>query len=93
MKTNNLRNFVLSAMMLMSYNSVKAIEPEDTTGHWHIMLEGPDILPTSETWQSTVVFKNGSDYTFEKKGTFTITKGVVVEKGAKLKVINSTANY
>ena len=33
--------FVLSAMMLMSYSSVKAIEP-DTTGVWHIMLEGPD---------------------------------------------------
>ena len=41
----------------------------------------------------TEVFKNGSDYTFEKKGNFTITKGVVVEKGAKLKIINSTANY
>ena len=54
---------------------------------------GSNILPTSETWQSTVIFKSGSDYTFEKKGTFTITKGVVVEKGAKLKVINSTANY
>ena len=54
---------------------------------------GSHILPTSETWQSTVVFKNGSDYTFEKKGNFTITKGVVVEKGAKLKIINSTANY
>ena len=29
-------------MMLMSYSSVKAIEPEDTTGLWRIMLEGPD---------------------------------------------------
>ena len=42
MKTNNFKYFVLSAMLLMSYNSVKAIEPEDTTGHWRIMLEGPD---------------------------------------------------
>ena len=54
---------------------------------------GSNILPTSEDWQSTVVFKNGSDYTFEKKGTFTMTKGVVVEKGATLKIINSTINY
>ena len=54
---------------------------------------GSNILPTSEDWQSTVVFKNGSDYTFEKKGTFIMTKGVVVEKGATLKIINSTVNY
>ena len=39
------------------------------------------------------VFKNSSDYTFEKKGTFTMTKGVVVEKGAKLKVLNSNIDY
>ena len=42
MKSNNLKYYVLSAMLLMGYNSVKAIEPEDTTGLWHIMLEGPD---------------------------------------------------
>ena len=34
--------FVLSAMLLMSYSSVKAIEPEDTTGLWRIRLLGPD---------------------------------------------------
>lgn len=40
------------------------------------------------------VWADGDDpISFEKKGTFTITKGVVVEKGAKLKIINSTANY
>ena len=38
-------------------------------------------------------FKNGSDYTFEKKGTFTMTKGVVVEKDAKQKVLNSNIDY
>ena len=41
MKKINLKYFVLSAMLLMSYSSVKAIEP-DTTSVWHIMLEGPD---------------------------------------------------
>ena len=41
MKKINLKYFVLSAMLLMGYSSVKAIEP-DTTGVWHIMLEGPD---------------------------------------------------
>ncbi len=42
MKTNNLRNFALSAMMLMSYNSVKAQVPQDTTHVWNIILQGPD---------------------------------------------------
>ena len=42
MKTKHLKYFVLSAMMLMSYCSVKAIEPEDTTGLWRIRLLGPD---------------------------------------------------
>ncbi len=42
MKKINLKYFVLSAMMLMSYSSVKAIEPEDTTGLWRIRLLGPD---------------------------------------------------
>ena len=45
MKTNYLKYFVLSAMLLMSYSSVKAIEPEDTTGLWHIRLLGPDEDP------------------------------------------------
>lgn len=42
MKTNNFKFFVLSAIMLMSYSSVKAIEPIDTTGLLRIMLERPD---------------------------------------------------
>ena len=43
---------------------------------------------------SNNVWADGDDpISFEKKGTFTITKGMVVEKGAKLKIINSTANY
>ncbi len=42
MKTNNFKFFVLSAIMLMSYSSVKAIEPTDTTGLWRIRLLGPD---------------------------------------------------
>ena len=45
MKKINLKYVVLSAMMLMSYSSVKAIEPEDTTGLWRIRLLGPDEDP------------------------------------------------
>lgn len=40
-----------------------------------------------------VVFKNGSDYIFEKNGTFKFTKNVKIEKGAKLKVIDSNVTY
>lgn len=42
MKKINLMYFVLSAMMLMSYNSVKAQVPQDTTHVWNIILQGPD---------------------------------------------------
>ncbi len=36
---------------------------------------------------------NGSDYIFEKNGTFKFTKNVKIEKGAKLKVIDSNVTY
>ena len=40
-----------------------------------------------------VTFTNGSDYTFEKSGTFTFGKKSVIEMGAKIKVINSRIGY
>ena len=39
MKTKHLKYFVLSAMMLMSYNSVKAQVPQDTTHGWWLKKE------------------------------------------------------
>ena len=35
----------------------------------------------------------GSDYIFEKNGTFKFTKNVKIEKGTKLKVIDSNVTY
>ena len=43
--------------------------------------------------QGNVIFKANSDYTFESKGTFKLTKGVKIEKGAKLRVVPSEINY
>lgn len=40
-----------------------------------------------------VIFDGNSDYTFETKGTFRLTKGVRVNLGAQLKVIPSEINY
>lgn len=43
--------------------------------------------------QGNVIFDNNSDYTFETKGTFKLTKGVKIKQGAQLKVIPSEINY
>lgn len=40
-----------------------------------------------------MTFINGSDYTFEKSGTFRMPKNVVIERGAKLVIKNSSINY
>ena len=51
---------------------------------------GKDVREGS---QGNVVFDEGSDYTFETKGTFKLTKGVTIRQGAQLKVIPSKINY
>ena len=43
--------------------------------------------------QGNVVFDENSDYTFETKGTFKLTKGVTIKHGAKIKVYLSEINY
>jgi hypothetical protein len=43
--------------------------------------------------QGNVVFDEGSNYTFETKGTFKLTKGVKIKQGAQLKIIPSEINY
>lgn len=43
--------------------------------------------------QGEVTFETNSDYTFEIKGTFTLTKDVEIKLGAQLKVIPSEINY
>lgn len=43
--------------------------------------------------QGDVTFEANSDYTFETKGTFELSKGVEIKQGAKLTVIPSEINY
>lgn len=43
--------------------------------------------------QGNVIFDENSNYTFETKGTFRLTKGVKIKQGAQLKVIASEINY
>lgn len=43
--------------------------------------------------QGDVTFETGSNYTFETKGSFTLTKGVDIKLGAQLEVIPSEINY
>ena len=43
--------------------------------------------------QGDVTFEQDSNYTFETKGTFELTKGVKIKLGAQLKVIPSEINY
>ena len=40
-----------------------------------------------------VTFEENSDYTFEIKGTFTLTNGVEIKQGAQLKVMPSKINF
>ena len=43
--------------------------------------------------QGNVIFDEGSNYTFETKGKFKITKSVKIKQGAQLKVTPSEINY
>lgn len=43
--------------------------------------------------QGDVTFEQDSDYTFETKGTFELTKGVEIKQGAQLTVIPSEISY
>ena len=43
--------------------------------------------------QGDVTFEEDSDYTFEIKGTFKLTKGVEIKQGAQLTVTSSEINY
>ena len=40
-----------------------------------------------------VIFEQDTDFTFETKGTFTLTKDVEIKLGAQLKVMPSDISY
>ena len=52
-----------------------------------------DATISGESNNQPVTFTDGSEYTFEKSGTFRMTKNVVIERGAKLVIKNSPINY
>ena len=63
-----------------------------------MITESPDSLikminRTDPMILGDVTFEQDSDFTFETKGTFTLTKDVEIKLGAQLKVIPSEINY
>jgi len=70
------------------------IQNDTLQGTHHLIVKdvtcGKDVRNGT---QGNVIFDQGSDYTFETKGTFKLTKGVTIKQGAKLKVTPSEINY
>ena len=52
-----------------------------------------EVTCGGEQETACVTFTNGSDYTFETKGTFKMTKNVVIEHGARLCIKPSNINF
>ena len=67
------------------------IEDGDMEGSHYVFVK--DATIGGESNGQCVTFINGSDYTFEKSGTFRMPKNVVIERGAKLVIKNSSINY
>ncbi len=70
------------------------IQNDTLQGTHHLIVKdvtcGKDVRNGT---QGNVIFDYGSDYTFESEGTFKLTKGVTIKRGAKLKVAPSEINY
>lgn len=63
----------------------------DLTGTHYFFTK--DVTCGGEGATACVTFTNGSDYTFETKGTFKMTKNVVIERGARLCIKPSNINF
>ena len=97
--TRRMTNVENSLITLTGMNCLPQIMPltiqnETLQGtHYAIVKDvicGKDVREGS---QGNVVFDESSNYTFETKGTFRLTKGVKIKQGAQLKVIPSEINY
>ena len=70
------------------------IQNDTLQGNHHLIVKnvlcGMDVRSGI---QGSVIFDEDSDYTFETKGTFILSKGVNVKRGAILKVKPSEINY
>lgn len=95
----NLTNVENSLITLTGKNCLPQIMPltiqNDTLQgtHYAIVKDvicGKDVRVGT---QGKVIFDEESDYTFETRGTFKLTKGVTIKQGAQLKVIPSEINY
>ncbi len=67
------------------------IKNGDMYGSHYVFIK--DATISGESNNQPVTFTDGSEYTFEKSGTFRMTKNVVIERGAKLVIKNSPINY
>lgn len=61
--------------------------------HYTIVKDVTCGMDVRDGIQGNVTFDEDSDYTFETKGTFELTKGVEVKLGAQLIVVPSEINY
>lgn len=97
--SKTLSNIANSLITLTGKNCLPQIMPltiQNTTlhgTHYAVVKDvscGKDVRSGT---QGDVTFETDSDYTFEIKGTFELTKGVEIKLGAQLEVIPSEINY
>ncbi len=91
--------------VIMTFCAISAHAQIEVKDNGLVTLEGKqylfvkDVICTSDRIDNTctdegeVIFKAGSDYTFERSGTFKIEKGVKIERGAKFCIKPSNLNY
>ena len=97
--STTLTNVENSLITLTGKNCLPQIMPltiQNTTLHGTHYAIVKDVTCGSDVrngTQGNVTFEQDSDFTFETKGTFTLTKDVEIKLGAQLKVIPSEINY
>lgn len=97
--TKTLSNVENSLITLTSKNCLPQIMPltiQDATLHGKHYAIVKDVACGRNVRDGTfgnVTFEEDSNYTFESKGTFKLTKGVEIKQGAQLKVEPSKINY
>ena len=97
--TKTLANVENSLITLTGKNCLPQIMPltiQNTALHGKHYAIVKDVICGKDVRNGTqgdVTFEQDSDYTFETKGTFELTKGVEIKLGAQLEVIPSEINY
>ena len=97
--TKTLTNVENSLITLTGTNCLPQIMPltiQNTALHGKHYAIVKDVICGKDVRNGTqgdVTFEQDSDYTFETKGTFELTKGIEIKLGAQLEVIPSEINY